>query len=368
VNLPQTSFLDSPFNSREYGSFSKSVAFPDTISRGFGINPLVFHNFSLFSQAYYTLKSFRFMGGARVDDNSRYGSSVSPRIAGLYILNRRTSLRGSAGLAFKSPPSSLSFQSLAFKTGQNRDSLIYLSVPNPGLKPEKYLAVELGIIKKYRKNININLSVYYNEIRNLITDMRVPVATLNLPLAVQRPGFDTVLVRSNSEKSLSRLYGMQGTMMINDIVKSIHLNAEVSLTFATASEKFPELFKMAGDYLGHVSNFSLIPKHFGQMKISFNPTRNLYIRATSIWQSSWLRLLIPFRDLYEKLFEDIDGYYCMDLVGNYRFGSNLNGFIKVNNLFDEKYGGTVYSGTKTPLPYNPQSGRFIQIGLTYTLN
>jgi outer membrane receptor protein involved in Fe transport len=58
----------------------------------------------------------------------------------------------------------------------------------------------------------------------------------------------------------------------------------------------------------------------------------------------------------------------MDVVANYKFGANLNGFIKVNNIFDERYGGPVYSGMNTPLPYNPQTGRSIYLGLTYTLN
>lgn len=367
-NLPQTNFLDAPFNQRNYSNFSTKVDLLDTLSDNFGINPLVNHNFSFFTQTYYSLKSFRFMGGIRIDDNSHYGLSISPRLAGLYIVNPRTSFRGSVGLAYKAPPSSLAWQSLAYRTGANHDSLIYISAPNRNLKPEKYMAVELGLIKKYRKGLNLNVSIYYNEIRNLIVDQRIPVSDLNLHLAVIKPGLDTVLMRTNSEKSVSRLYGLQGTFKMNDIVKSIHMNWEVSLTFATASEKFPEILQIAGDYIGYISNFTLIPKHFGQMKISMKPSKNLYLQVTSIWQSSWLRLIIPFKEIYQNIFKDVDGFYSVDAVANYKFGANLNGFIKVNNIFNERYGGPVYSGMKTPLPYNPQTGRSINLGLTYTLN
>ena len=58
----------------------------------------------------------------------------------------------------------------------------------------------------------------------------------------------------------------------------------------------------------------------------------------------------------------------MDAVANYRIGNNLSTFVRVCNIFDEKYGGPVYSGMNAPLPYNPQTGRTVQIGLTYTLN
>ncbi|OFY65559.1 MAG: hypothetical protein A2V64_07460 [Bacteroidetes bacterium RBG_13_43_22] len=368
-NLPQTNFLDAPFNQREYSYFSTKVALLDTLSGNFGINPLVYHNFSLFSQAYYSLKSFRFMGGVRIDDNSKYGTSLSPRLAGLYILNPRTSFRASVGFAYKAPPSSLAWQSLAYRAGLNRDSLIYIAVPNPDLKPEKYMSVELGLIRKYKKGLSLNVSIYYNEIRNSIVDGLVRTSELDLPLAIIKSDTATVVKRINSDNSVSRLYGLQGTIRLNDIVKSIHLNGEVSLTFGTSSQKFPEIFQIATDYASDfISNFKLIPSHYGQMKVSMRPVKNLYLQVTSIWESSWLRLIIPFKDVYETIFKDFDGSYSMNAVANYQIGANLNGYIKVNNIFDERYGGPVYSGMKTPLPYNPQTGRSIHLGLTYTLN
>jgi hemoglobin/transferrin/lactoferrin receptor protein len=364
-NLPQTNFLDAPFNPRNYSYFSKKVDLLDTLTNNFGINPQVYHNFSVFSQTYYSLKSFRFMGGIRIDKNSQYGVSFSPRLAGLYIMNPRTSFRGSIGLAYKAPPSSLAWQSLAYKAGRNHDSLIYISVPNPDLKPEKYVSVELGLIKKYRKGLNLNVSLYYNNIRNLIGVMNVPAASLSLPLAIIDPDTATVLKRANSDESVFRLYGLQGTLKMNDIVKRIHMNWELSLTFAKSSQDFPDILQLATDYL---NNFKLIPKHYGQMKLSMMPVKNLYLQATSIWGSSWLRLIIPFKDIYEDILKDFDGFYSMDVVVNYKIGLNLNCFIKVNNIFDERYGGPVYSGMQTPLPYNPQTGRNIHLGLTYTLN
>jgi outer membrane receptor for ferrienterochelin and colicin len=367
-NLPQTNFLEAPFNQKEYTFFSTKMDLLDTLSNNFGFNPLAYHNFSVFSQSYFSVKSFRFMGGIRLDDNSKYGISFSPRLAALYIMNKRTSFRGSIGFAYKAPSSSLAWQSIAYRAGTGHDSLIYLAVPNPNLKPENFMSVELGIIKNYKKGLNLNVSVYYNELRNVIVDADIPAAGLNLPLAIIDPDTATVLMRTNSENSNKKFYGLQGTFKWNDLIKKVHMNAELSLTFATYSEKFPELLQIAGDYINYISNFTFIPKHYGQMKISMRPAKNLYIQVTSIWESSWLRVIIPFKEIYNEIFKDVDGFYAMDGVVNYKFGTNLNGFIKVNNIFDERYGGPVFSGTKTPLPYNPQTGRSFQVGLTYTLN
>lgn len=364
-NLPQTNFLDAPFNPHDYSLFSTEVDYTDTIFDKFGINPIKYHNFSVFCQTYYSLRSFRFMGGIRIDNNSHYGLSVSPRLAGLYILNPKISLRSSVGFAFKAPPSSMAWQSLAYKAGANHDSLKYISVPNPNLEPEKYMSVEIGLIKTFRKKFNLNISIYYNAITNLIMDKYIRLSALNLPRAIIEPDTASVLSKVNNKNAISRLYGLQATLKASDIIKSVHLNAELSVTFAKSSQSFPDIFQIAGNFL---NDFKLMPNHFGQLKISAQPVKNLYLQASSIWESSWLRLIIPFKDLYKEIIKNVDGFYSADFVANYRIGNNLNSFVKVYNVFDERYGGPVYSGMNTPLPYSPQLGRSIHIGLTYTLN
>lgn len=363
-NLPQTNFLDAPFSPKSYSYFSTKMDVLDTLSNNFGINPLVYHNVSAFAQAYYSLKRFRFMGGLRVDENSLYGFSLSPRLAGLYILNPRTSFRGSVGFAYKSPPSSVSYQSLAYRTGSNSDSLMYLSVPNPNLTPEKFMSVELGLLRKSKRGLNTNISLYYNVINDPIVDMRVPATGLSYPLAVNSLA-DSVLKRANSYESVSRLFGIQSTFRRDDLVKKYHLDIELSLTLAFYSDKAPDFLEITKDY---ISNLSLNPNHYGQLKISAEPVKNLCLQVSSIWESSWLRVLMPIREIYDEIVDDYDGFYSMDFVANYRFGANLNGFVKVNNIFDERYGGPAYSGMKTSLTYNPQTGRSIFFGLTYTLN
>jgi len=364
-NLPQTNFLDSPFRPGAYKYFSKYVYVEDTVAGKFGINPIVYHNFSAFTQTYLSVISFRFMGGLRFDRNSLYGSSINPRFAALYIFNQRTRVRASAGFAYKAPPASMAYQSLAYKAGKNLDSLVYISIPNPDLEPEKYISVELGLARTTRKKITYDISIYYNSIWNLILNKYVRLDELNLPRAIIKPDTATVLVKKNEKDAVSRLYGLQLNIRMNDIVKSINLDAELSLSFGRSSQTAPDIIELATNFLG---NFKLVPNHFGQLNVSFEPAKNLYVRVSSIWESSWLRVIIPFKDIYTSILKDFDGFYSMDAVVDYRIGSNLSAFIKVNNIFDEKYGGPVYSGTNTPLPYSPQLGRSIQIGLTYTLN
>ncbi|HNY15032.1 MAG TPA: TonB-dependent receptor, partial [Bacteroidales bacterium] len=226
-------------------------------------------------------------------------------------------------------------------------------------------SVEIGLIRRSKRGLNTNISLYYNVINDPIVDLKIPASEMDLPRAVIKSGTDSVLMRANSYESVSRLFGIQSTFRKNDLIKKIHLNVELNLTLAMYSDKAPDFIEIATDY---ISNLSLNPNHYGQLRISAEPVRNLYFQVSSIWQSSWLRVLVPIREIYDELVDDYDGYYSMDFVANYKFGANLNGFIKVNNLFNERYGGPSYSGMKTEMAYNPQSGRSIMVGLTYTLN
>ncbi len=364
-NLPQTSYLYAPFDPKDYQAFSRHVNPVDTVSRYFGINPITFHNVSIFAQGYYSLKRFRLMGGLRFDNNSQYKNSLSPRIAAIFIPSEKTSIRGSLGFAFKAPSSSTTYQSLAYRDGANLDSLNYILIPNMNLLPENYRSVELGLIRKVSSKFRMDISIYYNEIRNLILDQHVQLSDLDLPLAVIGSDTASVLRKQNSRSAISRLYGLQATMKWQNLVESINLNAELCLTFAKSSESFPDLLQIAGNIL---SDFTLTPNHFGQLHVSMTPTKNLYLSMSGIWESNWLRVLIPFNDLYNELFKKGDGFYTMDVLGRYKFSNDLSVFVKVNNLFDEKYGGIGVSQFNSGLPYNPQLGRNIRFGLTYTWN
>lgn len=363
-NLPQTNYLDTPFNPKDYSSFSKKIRLIDTLSANFGFNPLTFYNLSAFAQAYYSFNKIRLMGGLRYDNNSIYKNSLSPRIAAMYIANSKTSFRASLGFAFKAPPSSMAWQSIAYRTGSEHDSIKYITAPNPGLLPEKYMSLELGLIRKVSRKYRFDMSVYYNEIRNLIYDKDVPVSEFNLPLAVEETDSASISVKANLENSIARLYGLQATLGWKGIVESIELDAELSLTFAKSSESFPDIFRLASDFL---SDFTLTPQHFGQLHVSMVPVNNLYLGISGIWESNWLRVIIPFEDLYEEIFSEADGYYTMDVLARYSFNNSLSMFIKINNLLDEKYGGIGMSNSYG-LPYNPQLGRNIRFGISYVWN
>lgn len=87
-----------------------------------------------------------------------------------------------------------------------------------------------------------------------------------------------------------------------------------------------------------------------------------------VWMTKWLRVLIPFEELYSKLFSDVDGFFTLDFSANIILDHNLMLTVKGVNILDEKYGGFVTPGIDYGLPYNPQIGRSFSIGLSYRFN
>ena len=258
-----------------------------------------------------------------------------------------------AGTAMKAPPSSVAYESLAYPTGSVPDSIHYLVLPNPKLKPENFTAYEFSINRRILRHIDFELSIYYNTIRNLINYKTVIACPDTLPLSVT----DSVFTKTNERTAKSILFGGQILLSWNNIISKIKLNASLSLTYnADQSKNF--------SFFNEITNvFQLTPKHYGQFRLAATPFKNLYIQIDNTWMTEWMRLFTQ-----KDFFEDITGYYTIDLLVNYNIGINLQAFIRCNNLLNEKYAtpGIIHSDMQ--MISTPQPGRNIRAGLSYMLN
>lgn len=360
-NLPLTNIMDKPFNRNLY-NMSEGTYNQNSILGNFGINPVTYHNISSFAQGFLVYKRFHFLSGLRYDYNSLYGSSINPRIAILYKLSANYSLITSGGFAYKAPPSSLTYRSLAYEPYNEPGKIKYLAIPAPSLDPEKYKSLEIGLQRNTTHRVILNLSGFYNVISNPIVNQFVPVDIGQYPDAT--PASDSLWATSyvNAKGVVSRLYGVQANILFKDIFSKYHINGELNLTLSRQSDQAPELIEFIK------SNLQLMPSHIGQFSISAKPNRHLYLRANMVWMSQWIRMLIPFEEIYSKLFKDVDGFFSLDLNANILLDHNLIITLKANNILDEKYGGFGASAIESQMIYNPQMGRNFSIGLSYMFN
>ncbi len=356
-NLPVTNYLMAPFDKKNYQPYQQQVNVTDSVLGDFGLNPVNYNNLSGFMQFFYKLQKFRFLGGIRYDRNTLYGNDFSPQIGILYKSGGLLSAHFSYGRAYKAPPASIVFKSLAYLQEDGR--IYYQVVPNRSLEPEQFNSLELGISRPvFKKRGMLHQTFYYYRITDHIVPQTLPMDNFNYLNAAN----DSVKTWINNTESVSNVVGSQTTLKFTDLVRSIHLDTELSLSFLNRQDHLPNVIDIAKEYM------TLMPKHSGKLKVSLVPVKNLYVYVESHWMTSWLRVLIPFESLYNELFDDADGYYVMNVMTGYNISENLNIYLKVINLFDEKYGSVNATILEENLVYNPQLRRSIHFGLSYRLN
>jgi vitamin B12 transporter len=94
-------------------------------------------------------------GGVRVDDNSAFGTHVTPRGSLAFLIKETgTRIRGGAGSGFRAP---------------SLNELFFPGFSNPSLQPETSLSWEVGVDQTlWGERIRLGATVFHNEFDNLI--------------------------------------------------------------------------------------------------------------------------------------------------------------------------------------------------------
>jgi hemoglobin/transferrin/lactoferrin receptor protein len=349
--MPKTNDLIKPFDEKLYKPFRKEIPqkgiYQSLLLGDFGFNPLTYNNLAGFLQGTYSTKSFTLMMGIRYDDHSEYESKINPRIAGLYNITKKTSIRASYNQAFRAPPPYKVYNAIAVDNGDG--SIFYLQLPNEDLEPEKFSAFEVGLRHIVNKNTSLELIGYHNNISSLITSGRVKIDPSLYPFADGTHANTDI----NSISAKSFLNGVDFIVTLNNVYEPIRANASFFLSYMKGRETLPN-----GD---KIDLFRNTPEFLAKLRVNTTPINNLYLGLDGIYSSEW------YARIYTKADLDIpenrsDGYFTMDFIAQYKIPSEYGDFklyLKVNNAFDVSYGGFKYRD-------NPQYKRSVFVGMAYS--
>jgi outer membrane receptor protein involved in Fe transport len=134
----------------------------------------VYNNVGTYLQGQYVpVEKLSFTLGVRYDHNSRFGSTVNPRIGAVFTPAEKTTIKALYGTAYWAPSPLVSFESYgsfytldAGKTYQ----AAYWHLPNPTLKPMTSQTAELSLNQKVGKNFSATLTGYFTQIDNMIAN------------------------------------------------------------------------------------------------------------------------------------------------------------------------------------------------------
>ncbi|WP_338815664.1 TonB-dependent receptor (plasmid) [Bernardetia sp. Wsw4-3y2] len=367
-NLPVTNDLEKPFDINLYDKAVNGNLEPDPILGNFGYNGNTFFNGGVFLQAYYTKNKWVGVFGLRadtrsgVDADTTANSSLNPRIALLYKATPKLSFRVSGATAFRAPPPSTQFTSLALVDIET-DSIIYQQVPNPNLNPETSVTIETGIRYFPSKNITLDIVGYFTGTRSPIVGRFRPIDKQIYPLASSLSGNSNGTAREfiNSEDSRSAIYGIQGILKIKNIIERIHLDTDLFFSYTQGSEVLP-------DDGGTINDYRMQPDFMGQLRVSFRPSPKWYINFQNVLMSSWYRRNTFNIEQYEEERAKTDGYYTLDMLVRHYFNKNVSAYFRVNNVFDTEYGGIDATGLDIDANFNPQLLTNIQAGVSFRIN
>ncbi len=357
-NLPVTNDLREPFDTKLYTPFSESVNFNDSVFGNFGINPTNFNNVAGFLQVYYRLHKFIFIAGGRYDHHSIYGSSLNPRIGILFNATNKLSFRTSYGQGFRAPSLYYTYKSVAYKT---KNGILYNTIPNPDVKPELFSGIDFGIRYKPLKNVYVEFVALYHRLDEKITYSAKEIDPVLYPNSFEDDSLAFAAV--NDPNSKAELFSTQLIIKAKKIISKINLNTDLYITYSKGKETLP-------NNLGKLNNYRNMPNWFVQFNIDFKPHESWTIFLHNIYSSKSKKRFFPVEPDRMEFFgyaTEVKGYYTMDFMVRYKINQNFQAFLDIKNIFDAEYGGIDAYGSNTDLIYNPQYGRFYQVGLSFRM-
>jgi vitamin B12 transporter len=225
----------------------------------------------------------------RFDENDRFGSKVTYRLAPAYLIGATgTKLKASVGSGFKAPTLAEMFQ--------NFPDFDFFG--NPNLRPESSVGYDFGFEQRLADSVQFGVTYYRNNIKNLIADNAAFTSYANVGRAV-----------TDGVESFVAYQPMQ----------TLELRADYTFTQAYDDILHEVLLRR--------------PKHKASVTAGWRPTAKLSVSPSVLYVGSWIDGNRDFS--IPRL--TAGGYTVADVAANYDLTDRLSIFGRVDNLFGRRY-------------------------------
>ena len=373
-NLPIYSSLDSPFELGTYKPFSKSltknnsgyyILSEDELNLKkslYGedyedLSPFNFYKAGAFGQYDYTGDKLNVFLDLRVDYNSIYGFTASPRVSTLYKISDDLSVKAAYSTAFKSPSSYYKYNSF-FRPPFDKELIPF---PNNKLTNEKLRAIELNLIYEPSKN-------YYFELQSSIQKRQNEIlfSLVNPNIIIPSQGNNVYYGYVNNTDNSSTIFMAQALLRFEDVVKSIKLDVDFSLTYQERNETTNK------DIL-RFDTYSAQPKLYGTVRVGLNISKNLRLIASAYANNNYdnnyttfFQHLFPETDIKDYLLSENLASITSNMNLNYK-SNNFTFYMRIKNVFNSKSSGIQTADPLKGLYYNPQNGRMAEFGINFEM-
>jgi vitamin B12 transporter len=233
--------------------------------------------------------SFFNTASVRFDDNDRFGSKTTFRLAPAYLIEESgTKLKASVGTGFKAPTLDELFENFP----------AFFFFANPDLRPESSIGWDAGFEQAADKTLRFGATYFHNYIKNLITDNADFTSYTNVGRAVT-DGVESFLAYQALE--------------------NLNIRLDYTYTQATDEVLHEELLRR--------------PKHKADLNLAYQATQRLNFDVTVLGTGSWIdgnrdftiaRLTAP-------------GFVTANLAGSFDLTQHFAVYARVENLFNHHY-------------------------------
>jgi len=358
--LPLTGDLPKPYNTsipsllqdQYYIGTNVTNSAGEDIKIGQEFYNLQYNNLGGFAQVLYEpIPILQLTIGGRYDYNTRYGSSINPRVGLLLKPNESIRVKLLYGKSFLSPSpdkvysqfGKILYEPLPGESGSDGFFSPFLLVPNPDLKPEQLSSYEASVSWDLAEFLNVSINGFYTQTSNTI-----------FPFVLDN--------RLNNFRNVDVAYIIKPT----NLRGSNYLGATIGLTGAL--EPFSSLKLRYYAYYSHMSDrynqqaFTYAAEHTFKGGITFNYDRFSFTPKVLYRSAS-----IPLVGRNIVLDPSVTEYYLLSAYLLYDIVDNPNNKISVfaegTNLLNTRY-YNAGSNNFTSLNFVPQAPLQLNFGAT----
>ena len=343
-SVPKSPELQFPVN--EKGSISGILLNSSTSNNPSGIEveffSLLYTNIGSYLQGQYTpVDQLSFTAGVRYDNNSRFGSTINPRVGAVFAPFGNTTIKALYGTAFWAPSPMVSFESYgSFYTVDSGTTYQsgYWHLPNPDLQPMTSQTMEVSINQKIGKKFNITLAAYRTKIDNTIRSVSDNGNTNLYNNKFLGWDVDFIEVPFNSGDQLN--YG--GNVLANSTfnVGKLNLNAWTSLSYVDGS------ISQVSDVNNNRAELpTIIPWQF---RLGVDGKLKSFHFSMRLLQTGEQRMtgFVDVENPDER--KTIQGYSLFNMSAGYSFKDRATLFINAQNVLNQKYRSAVAWDSSDP--------------------
>nr|WP_237665755.1 MULTISPECIES: TonB-dependent receptor [unclassified Vibrio] len=253
---------------------------------------------------WYLTELFALTAGLRLDNNDQFDTQLSPRLYGVYSLDRHWTLKGGLSTGYRAPSLTEMEGDWVQESCNGRCEVF----GNPNLKPETSVNTEIGIYFVGDDSLTSNVTLFYNRFEDKIDKV-------NLDANCSGRACDATYVNVEDAKT----YGAEVS-----ISKNIVQTLDVSATYT-----YSETEKQSGDDKG--LPLTQMPNHLLAINTNWSVVDHLNIWTRTSYRSKEKQAIT--QDSRNVLAPSVTYF---DFGAHWQLNTNVKLMAGIYNLFDKE--------------------------------